>query len=1170
MKKFWFLLLLSTAIFASLPDGARYLIITPPDFVDALEPLAEWKTAKGYYARIVTTEETGTSSTDIRSYIISAYETWETPPEFILLAGTASEIPMIYGGRTSYGSFNSDWKYGELTGDLFTDVYVGRLPANNVDRMERMVDKVISYERTPLSGDWIKKGTTILRNDYDSSDSAYSANIDSCAAGMSRWDFTEIDTFDRDCCNASMVEASVNEGRSFVVYRGQGTTNWWGPFAVDPEYNLSNGYMLPVVLSITCHTISTGGSAQAGTWWMRGNSSEMSGAVAFYGTTSTISHGAEVRGELAEGFAASYFADTTNDLGKPSENAKLNMYSIYGDTAQYTSHLLLGDPEMDIRTDLASELIVDYPSIVDLGATEVNISVSDGSTGVENALVCIYQRDIHYAWGYTDGSGNISLPFETTEPGTLMITATAKNAIPFEGTTPVFPEGPFLNVVEWSMSDILGGNGDGRVNPGESIDLTFEIANVGTESAYAVSGVLTTDDPYAAVTVGTRSFGAVASDGSTTNDTPFTVEIAGDIPRGHRIDFDIELTTTGEDPWLYNVEGPSAELPRLTVISTSIVDTMPYGDGDGLPEPGEMFFMDVTVENDDILSLRDLDFELSISYEHTHIFEGHFSTDTLLAAARTNNTDSPFFAAVGPNQRPTGMVSAILYVTGDAGSFTYSDSIPFSFRMGGDMAGGFTGPDGYGYVIYDDTDYATGLAPTYDWLEINAIGSPVPGLTDADDEISSIICPFPVQFYGHETETLSICTNGFVAVGRESWSGGSGVHEQPIPQVGEAKGFIAAFWDDMDLRTWGDMYSYHDEVNNRFIVEFDDVALYGGALIHSFQVIFRDRTAYPTPTDDTEIIIQYNTLTDVRYCTVGIENYSETDGIQYVYHNEYADGASELVPTRTLLITTNSPTIPDTLWPEIMSITGTDEIAGDMNGMADAGEEYHILVDVENLGGISAPAVLCTMDIATDELSPVVAGWNLGDMDPGSTRTCTLSVIIPEDLEDTTQYTVSIEISSAGIGRSLPFTFTAYPSACTEYTWNLTTGWNIVSYPSTEGFPSDSLYSDAVPPVYDYSSGAYNAVDTVTAGPGYWVLMPSDVDIPQCLGASTDTVNYSLIPGWNLVGTGDMPISIDLFTEVEEIVWPIYGFTGGAYSEVDTLLPLKGYWILSSDSVSIP
>jgi len=77
------------------PDDApvEFLIITPPQFVAALEPFVEWKTSCGYHVSIATTDVTGTTTTAIKSYITGLYN-GPTPPVYILMIGD-SPTPLV-------------------------------------------------------------------------------------------------------------------------------------------------------------------------------------------------------------------------------------------------------------------------------------------------------------------------------------------------------------------------------------------------------------------------------------------------------------------------------------------------------------------------------------------------------------------------------------------------------------------------------------------------------------------------------------------------------------------------------------------------------------------------------------------------------------------------------------------------------------------------------------------------------------------------------------------------------------------------------------------------------------------------------------------------------------------------------------------------------------------
>ena len=176
------------------------LIITPDDagFINAVEPLMEWKNEKGVKTIILSnfTSYGGTDDAEcIRNMIKSYYE--EENIQWVLLTGDAQNgtIPIrnvynpdvkIWGnGRSDIGGDEyykpTDFYYADLTGTWDSDgdgkwgeapqdnsmgldeiswipeVYVGRLPANDAKELEIMVNKTLKYETDPEIGDWMNR-----------------------------------------------------------------------------------------------------------------------------------------------------------------------------------------------------------------------------------------------------------------------------------------------------------------------------------------------------------------------------------------------------------------------------------------------------------------------------------------------------------------------------------------------------------------------------------------------------------------------------------------------------------------------------------------------------------------------------------------------------------------------------------------------------------------------------------------------------------------------------------------------------------------------------------------------------------------------------------------------------------------------------------------------------
>jgi hypothetical protein len=174
------------------------LIIAPnqSDFVDVLQPYAEWKNQKGVKTVILTNfclypgiDNAEKIRNMIKSYYDSDHIRW------VLLAGDAEDdlIPIRYvynpdvvvvPGNAEYSNFDAyykptDFYYAALDsnwnqdGDSnwgenpdnnandideinwIPDVYVGRLPADNAVELSNMVNKTLKYEMNPENGDWM-------------------------------------------------------------------------------------------------------------------------------------------------------------------------------------------------------------------------------------------------------------------------------------------------------------------------------------------------------------------------------------------------------------------------------------------------------------------------------------------------------------------------------------------------------------------------------------------------------------------------------------------------------------------------------------------------------------------------------------------------------------------------------------------------------------------------------------------------------------------------------------------------------------------------------------------------------------------------------------------------------------------------------------------------------
>jgi hypothetical protein len=144
-----------------------------------------------------------------------------------------------------------------------------------------------------------------------------------------------------------------------------------------------------------------------------------------------------------------------------------------------------------------------------------------------------------------------------------------------------------------------------------------------------------------------------------------------------------------------------------------------------------------------------------------------------------------------------------------------------------------------------------------------------------------------------------------------------------------------------------------------------------------------------------------------------------------------------------------------------------------------------------------------------------------------------------------------------------------------KHDYRIKRGWNLISSPVEEelwvmgSFPyvraSDCHY-------YNPREYAITVATALLTGAGYWLFstVDSSTHIEATIGTIPD-LNTTLYPGWNLVGTGTIPIPAEWLDTIPSVIMPIFGFDpdSGGYYAADTLYYGNGYWILSRDSIEV-
>jgi len=106
---------------------------------------------------------------------------------------------------------------------------------------------------------------------------------------------------------------------------------------------------------------------------------------------------------------------------------------------------------------------------------------------------------------------------------------------------------PILHLAGSQIDDPSpGGNGNGRIEPGETVYLTDTLGNASAAGVTNVNGVLRTNSSYITLIDSTASFGSIPSGGSANNGADrFYYSADGGTPPGTVVDFTLHLTGDG-------------------------------------------------------------------------------------------------------------------------------------------------------------------------------------------------------------------------------------------------------------------------------------------------------------------------------------------------------------------------------------------------------------------------------------------------------------------------------------------------------------------------------------------------------------------------------------------------------------------------------------------------
>lgn len=538
---------------------------------------------------------------------------------------------------------------------------------------------------------------------------------------------------------------------------------------------------------------------------------------------------------------------------------------------------------------------------------------------------------------------------------------------------------PYQITYNGQCQNEVGGNSNGATDPGETLSLTVNVKNTGMNTLNALSGTISTADPYATIGISTSTWPVLTNGQSSNNSTPFQVTISPTCPTPHYIMLSLHLiqagnldttlaisAAVGRTSLVDNVEGGVAGWTTGGTnnqwhISTRRASSQTHAWFSGTDAGNYADNMSAYLLSQQLILgpgaeiSYDQYYSLESNYDYGY-FEANYGAGWVQLGTRITGSSGAWVNVVQPlNITCVGtMVQLRFRMTSDQNTNAegwYIDNIstgcagvadiaanpasvigiaplngtdsralqicnqgacpltwgivfnqltppvPFltltvpeiqpensvselsadkgneSDRHNPDPLDNSGGPDAFGYRWKDSNDPG---GPIYNWIELAGLGTNL-GF-NADDQVIAVNLPWSFPFYGTGYTQARVSTNGNIHFGTDS----SDWRNLPVPDRRRPNAMICPFSDDLSpQQTGAAIYSYNDDANNRFIIQWDSVPHYAGVNNgrYTFEVIL-----YSTG----RMVFQYQNLVgDLNSCSVGIENTDGTVGLQVTYNANY-------------------------------------------------------------------------------------------------------------------------------------------------------------------------------------------------------------------------------------------------------------------------------------------
>ncbi|CAN2039613.1 Gingipain domain-containing protein [Candidatus Magnetomoraceae bacterium gMMP-15] len=255
-------------------NQADYIIISPEEFFDSLKPLIEVRESEGLNTLSVDIEDIYNEFNygifdpkAIKDFLQYAYENWSEPaPTYVLLTGDANmdyrnyfdknkenKVPTHLSITSEFGLTPDDNWYVCVQGDdILPDMFIGRIPGNSSEMVEKIVNKIIRYRG---SKNYANESVLMVADDMASEYQTINNELISDLPESVTVDKVYLSSYTNDENATNDIISSINQGKFIINYVGHGSiTNWAGELILEsPDIALlQNENKLSFVILMTC------------------------------------------------------------------------------------------------------------------------------------------------------------------------------------------------------------------------------------------------------------------------------------------------------------------------------------------------------------------------------------------------------------------------------------------------------------------------------------------------------------------------------------------------------------------------------------------------------------------------------------------------------------------------------------------------------------------------------------------------------------------------------------------------------------------------------------------------------------------------------------------------------------------------------------------------------